>query len=99
MIYWVFKHFFEFTHKVAQTLFVLHETWHKKLFGIYYCVEVVRIEKYSHMLNTTCYVAILWVLMFFWIFVHKVGQNWLVLLETWYTSIFGKYYCVDVVKI
>ena len=32
-----------FAHKVAQTWFVLHETWHTTLFGIYYCVEVVRI--------------------------------------------------------
>ena len=30
-------------HKVAQALFVLQETWHATLFGMYYCVEVVRI--------------------------------------------------------
>ena len=43
-----------FAHKVAQTWFVLHETWHTTLFGIYYFVEVVRIEKYSHMLEIMC---------------------------------------------
>ena len=43
-----------FRYKVAQTWFVLHETWHTTLFGIYYCVEVVRIENHSHMLEITC---------------------------------------------
>ena len=43
-----------FVHKVAQTLFVLHETWHKKLFRMYYSVEMVRIANNSHMLNITC---------------------------------------------
>ena len=41
-------------HKVAQTWFVLHETWHTTLFGIYYSVEVVRIENNSDMLEITC---------------------------------------------
>ena len=35
------------THKVAQTWFVLHETWYTILFGIYFLVEVVRIENNS----------------------------------------------------
>ena len=42
-----------FAHKVAQTWFVLHENWHTTLFGIYYSVEVVRIENHSHMLKIT----------------------------------------------
>ena len=42
-----------FSHKVAQTWFVLHETWHTKLFHVYYCVEVVRIKNHSHMLEIT----------------------------------------------
>ena len=33
-----------FAHKVFQTLFVLHETWPLTLFGIYYCVEMVKIQ-------------------------------------------------------
>ena len=41
-------------HNVAQTWFVLHETWHTTLLGIYYCVEVVKIENHSHMLQITC---------------------------------------------
>ena len=63
-------------HKVGQNWFVLHETWHTTLFGMYYCVEVVRIENNSHMLNITCQVAILWVFKFFFTFVHKVDQTW-----------------------
>ena len=43
-----------FAHKVAQTWFVLHETWHSTLFGIYYCVEVVKIENNSYILEITC---------------------------------------------
>ena len=43
-----------FAYKVAQTWFVLHETWHTILFGIYYGVEGVRIENNSHMLEITC---------------------------------------------
>ena len=50
----VFKRFDTFAHKVAQTWFVLHKTWNTTLFGIYYCVEVVRIENYCHMLQITC---------------------------------------------
>ena len=43
-----------FTRKVAQTWFVLCETCHATLFGIYYCVEVVRSKNHSHMLEITC---------------------------------------------
>ena len=46
--------FGNFAHKVAQTWFVLHETWHTTLFRIYYCVEVVRIENDSHTQEITC---------------------------------------------
>ena len=31
-----------FSHKVIQTWFVWHKTWHTTLFGINYCVEMVR---------------------------------------------------------
>ena len=48
-------------HKVAQILFVLHETRHTTLFGTYYCDEVVRIENNSDILEITCYVGIYWV--------------------------------------
>ena len=43
-----------FAHKVAQTWLVLHESLHTTLFGINYCVEVVRIINHSHMLEITC---------------------------------------------
>ena len=46
--------FGNFMHKVAETLFVLHETWHTTRFGIYYCVEVVIIVNHSHMLEIMC---------------------------------------------
>ena len=50
--FYAFLSFFgTFAHNVAQTLFVLHETWHTTLFGIYYCVEVVRIVNHNHMLE------------------------------------------------
>ena len=46
--------FASFAHQVAQTWFVLHETWHRTLFGVYYCVEMVRTENYSQMLEIMC---------------------------------------------
>ena len=45
--------FWTFAHKVTLTWFVLHETWQTILLGIYYCVEVVRFENNSHMLEIT----------------------------------------------
>ena len=43
-----------FAHKVDQTWFVLHESWRTTLFGIYYSVDVVRIENNSPMIEITC---------------------------------------------
>ena len=43
-----------FSHKVVPTWFVFHETRHKTLFYIYYCVEVIRIENNNHKLEITC---------------------------------------------
>ena len=37
-----------FADKEGKTWFVLDETWHTILFGIYDCVEVVRIEVVWH---------------------------------------------------
>ena len=45
--------FSTFAHKVTQIWFVLHETLHTTLFGICYCVEVVRIVSHFHILNIT----------------------------------------------
>ena len=50
-----------FAYNVAHTWFVLHETCHITLFGVYYWVDVVRIVNHSHMLEISCSVAILWV--------------------------------------
>ena len=43
-----------FAHKVVQILFVWHETWHTRLFAIYYCGIMVRIEINSHTLEIKC---------------------------------------------
>ena len=42
------------SHKVVQTWFVLHKTWHPTLFSLCYCVEMVRLENNSHVLEITC---------------------------------------------
>ena len=64
--YFVFLAFFNsFAHKVAQTWYVLQETWPKTIFGTLFWVEVVRIENRSHMLEITCYVAFLCVFKLF----------------------------------
>ena len=58
--YYGFLSFFgTFADKVAQTWYVLHETWHTTLFCIYHYVEVVRIENHTHMLELTCQVELL----------------------------------------
>ena len=43
-----------FAHKVAQTWFILHETWHRTLFCVYYCFEVDRIKNQLYMLEIMC---------------------------------------------
>ena len=96
--YRLLSFFATFAHKVDKTWFVLHETWHTTLFSIYYCTEVVRIENHSHMLEITSYVAILWVFKLFSTLALKVDQTWFVLHETWHTSLFNIYYCVEVVR-
>ena len=85
--------------QVAQTWIVLHETSHTTLFGTYYYAEVVRIENQSHMLEITCQVPILRIFKRFCHFCAKVAQTWFVLRETWHTTLFGIYYCVEVVRI
>ena len=44
-------------HFLAQSgsnLVFWNETWHTTLFSKYYCAEMVRIKKDSHMLEITC---------------------------------------------
>ena len=54
LIFYTFLNVFgTFALKVAQTWFVLHETWHTTLFGIYFFVEVIRNENHSHTLEIT----------------------------------------------
>ena len=90
--------FSTFACKLAQTWFPLIETLHSTLFGIYYCVEVVRIEK------VICYkirakYRFYGFLSFFGTFSHKVAETWFLLHETWHTTLFGIYYCVQMVII
>ena len=55
LLFYGFLSFFcTFVHNVAQTWFVFHETLHTTLFGIYYFVEVIKIENHSNMLEITC---------------------------------------------
>ena len=76
-----------FAHIVAQTWFVLQETWHTTLFSIHYCVKVVRIVNVNHMLEITCFVSILRIFKRFGTFAHKVALTWFPLHETWHTII------------
>ena len=46
-----FMLFGTFSHKVVKTVFFVHETGHTTKFAIYYCVEMIRIQKNSHMLK------------------------------------------------
>ena len=90
--FYVFFSFFgTFDHKVALTWFILHETWHRTLFGIYYFVEVVRFENHSHMLEIRVKLQFYAILSFFGTFGPKVAQTWFVLHETWHTTLFGIY--------
>ena len=62
----VLSFFGTFAIKVAKTWFDFHETRHTTLFGIYYYVEVVRIENHSYMLEITSLVAILRIFKLLW---------------------------------
>ena len=55
--YGVLNFYGTFSHKTVQILFVWHETWHTKIFGTYYFIEIVRNENNYHMLEITCEVA------------------------------------------
>ena len=79
-----------FAHKVAQTWLRLHETWHRTLFDIYYCVDVNSIENLTHIIDITC---------FFGTFGDKLAQTWFVLQETCHTTLCDIYYCVKEVGI
>ena len=76
-------------HKVALAWFVLHKSWHTTLFGTYYCVQVVRIENHSHMLQLRAKLRSLRFSSFFGPFADNVAYTWFVLYETWHTTLFG----------
>ena len=75
-----------FSQKVVETWFVCHENWHKTLFGIFYCVEVVRIKNNSHMLEICVFEVSSRV---FGTFLQKVLETWFVCNVTWHTILFG----------
>ena len=98
--FWSFFSIFgTFSHKVVQIWFVWHETWHTLQFIICYCVEMVRIENNRHTLEITCEVAFLRLFSIFGIFSHKVVQTWFVWHETLHTTLFGIFYCYEMVRI
>ena len=73
--------------------------WHTTLFGTYYCVEVVRIKNFTHMLKLRVKLRFSMFLSFFGTFAHKAVQTWFNFHKTWKTTLFGIYYCVEVVKL
>ena len=89
-----------FVHRVVQILFVWHETGKTILFGICNCVKRVKIQNNSHMLEITCNVAFFrFFLSVFGIFSHQLVQTCFVSHETWHTTLFVIYYCVEMVRI
>ena len=60
---------------------------------------MVRIENNRHMDEITCEVAFLRLFSVFGIFSHKVVQTCFVWHETWQTTLFGIFYCFEMVRI
>ena len=73
-----------------------------KLFAMYYCVEIVRIENNSHMLGNAFKIAFFRFLKFFFFFCCyslKGVEIWFVGHETWNTTVFAMYFVVEMLKI
>ena len=68
-------------HKVVQAWFVLHESLHTTMFGIYYCVEIVRTQKIFICLKLRSKLLFLGFQSFFGTFSRKLVQTWFVLHE------------------
>ena len=66
---------------------------------MYYRVEMFSIENNSHMLENTCYVYFKGFLCVSGTFKHKIVHIWFVWHETWYTTQFGIYCIVEMVRI
>ena len=81
---------------MVKTWFVCNETWHITLFGICYCVEMVRIKKKVICLKFT---FLRYFLSIFGTFPHEVVQTSFVCHETFHTTLFGIDYCVEIVII
>ena len=60
---------------------------------------MVIIENNSNMLEISCKVAFLLFLKCFCPFSHKLVQTWCVWLDTWHTTLFDVYYCVEMDRI
>ena len=59
---------------------------------------MVKSENNNYRLEITCYVAFLRFLIIFGTFSLKVGKTWFVWHETWHTTRFVIYYCVEMVR-
>ena len=103
MLSYVFKVilrvFGTFSDKVVQTWFVFRVTWHTKLFGIYYCVEMVRIKIIVICLKISAKLRFYGFQSFFSTFSHYVVQTWFVWQENWHTTLFYIHNCVEIVRI
>ena len=84
---------------MVQTWIVWHETWHETVFGIFYCIEMVRIENNSICLKIRATLDFLGFLSAFGTFSHKMVQTWIVLHETLHTTLYRICYCVEMVRI
>ena len=98
--FWGFLSVFgTFSHKVVQTWFVSHETWHTTLFHIYYCVEMVGMKTNSHMLELHAKLRFWGFIDVFGTFSHKVVSIWFICHETWHTTLFANFHYFEILRI
>ena len=72
----------------------MHETWHTTLFGVDYCVEMVRIE--IIFLKLRAKLRFLGFLSFYGTFAYKVAQTWFFFCTKLGTQHYLVYYCVEI---
>ena len=58
---------------------------------------MVRLENYSHILEIFAKLSFYVVLSVFGTLSYKVVQTWFVWHETWHTTLYSLYYCVEMV--
>ena len=88
-----------FAHKVGQTWFVLHETWHTILLVYIIVLKWLQLKIIVICQKLLVKLRFYRFLSVFGTFAYKVAQTWFALHEIWHTTLFGIYYCVEVVRI